>query len=69
MLALAEYQASLCPNCGRPLAVCSAPDAEGKVQVPPPTRCHVTTAVARAREPYAKSKYPNALMFRPHVAD
>lgn len=69
-LALAAFEDSLCPLCGRPLAICSAPEAEGRVTVPAPTRCHVTTAVELARRPYRDDKkvsQPGALMFTASV--
>lgn len=64
-LALAQYEAGLCPLCGRHVSICTAPGAEGRIHVPPPTRCHVTTAIERAREPYkgGKARYAGALMF------
>lgn len=68
-LALTAYEDALCPLCGRPLAICTAPESEGRVTVPPPTRCHVTTAIELAREPYRgdKVKQSSALMFTAHV--
>lgn len=65
MLALAQHKAETCPLCGRPLSVCTAPDVEGKVEVPPPTRCHYTNAIEQARKPYqdGKAQNPGALMF------
>lgn len=62
-LALAQHESELCPLCGRPLAVCTAPDAEWDVTVPAPTRCHYSTAVAMARVPYEKTPNNGALMF------
>lgn len=69
MVALAQHEDSLCPNCGRPLSICTAESAEGNVEVPPPTRCHFTTRVMQARKAYEKSQYPQALMFLPRLRD
>lgn len=64
MLALAAHRATLCPLCGRPLSVCTDPASEGRWTVAPPTRCHASTAIARARKPYdEKSKESHALLF------
>lgn len=65
MLALAAYEDTLCPNCGRPLSVCTDPATEGKWQVGPPTRCFPSSAIEAAREPYSggKVRHPNALLF------
>lgn len=63
MLALADYRAGLCPNCGRHLSVCTATENEGKFKVGLPTRCHATTAVEIAQKDLDKYKYPRALMF------
>lgn len=35
------------------------------MKVPPPTRCHVSTALSRARDPYRKTERREALMFVP----
>lgn len=50
MTALAKWRNDeLCPLCGWPRAICQAPEAEWNLEVPPPTRCHFTTAVRRAQ--------------------
>ncbi|GMA26202.1 hypothetical protein GCM10025864_39610 [Luteimicrobium album] len=49
MSALDAYEASLCEHCGLPRDVCHAPTLEGRVKVPPPSRCHVHTAMLRAQ--------------------
>jgi hypothetical protein len=56
MLALEHYRAHLlCPcGCGYTTAVAHDQDTENKVHVPPPTRCHVRTAIGRAQEAYGK---------------
>lgn len=63
MLALAEWENALCPACGRPASVCQDPMTEFRLSVPPPTRCHITTAVRRAQKQYEKSEHPEALLF------
>jgi hypothetical protein len=63
MLALAQYEASLCPNCGRPISVCTDPANEMRWQAPMPTRCHATTAVLRQQENYAKAPHARGLLF------
>lgn len=51
MLALAEWEATeVCPMCGWPKDVCQARESENALEVPPPTRCHVVTAIRRAQE-------------------
>lgn len=63
MLALADYEASLCPKCGMPTAICQARDTEGRVAVPAPSRCHVTTAILGAQKGYQENEHPAALLF------
>lgn len=67
MLALAEWEASeVCPMCGWPKAICQARETENLLQVPPPTRCHVTTAIKRAQEGRAAGgggKHDDALIW------
>lgn len=61
MLALAGYRASLCPVCGYPRDVCQASENAGRFSVPPPTRCHATTAIQQVdREGY---EVPQALIW------
>jgi hypothetical protein len=67
MLALADYEASLCPRCGMPREICQSPDTEGRVTVPAPSRCHVTTAILGAQKGYAENEHPTALLFGAHV--
>lgn len=65
MLALQRYRVEdLCPICGRPKSVCQAPEAEFMFDVPPPNRCHITTALRRAQKTYldaAHAPHPDAL--------
>lgn len=63
MLALAEYRAGLCPACGQELRVCADPEGDGNWTVPPPTRCHATTAMSIAQKSYADSLQPEALLW------
>lgn len=53
MLALQHWRESICPSCGWPKAICQDPTTEFRLNVPLPTRCHVTTAVDRAQESYS----------------
>lgn len=51
MLALDAWEREeVCPLCGWPKDVCQAPETEWLLDVPLPTRCHVTTAIKRAQE-------------------
>jgi hypothetical protein len=51
MVALATYRRTeICPLCGWPREVCQAAETEWALDVPLPTRCHVTTAIHRAQE-------------------
>lgn len=67
MIALEQYRANeLCPLCGRPKSICQDPEAEFAVTVPPPTRCHITTAQRRAQQSYMEgphADYPEALLW------
>jgi hypothetical protein len=50
MLALDTWENDeLCHLCGWPKDVCQAPETEWALEVPLPTRCHVTTAIKRAQ--------------------
>lgn len=68
-LHLAEWEDGLCPSCGMQKSVCQDPMAEWNIDVPAPTRCHVTTAVKRAQKGYAKSEIPEALLFGARMRD
>lgn len=60
----------LCPcGCGFPVEVAQDPMTEFRVQVPNPTRCHVRTALIRAREGDRESKrqQPDALLYAAQV--
>ncbi|GAA1361350.1 hypothetical protein [Brevibacterium luteolum] len=60
MLSLAEYRASLCPICGYSKDICHAAENENRFDVPPPARCHASTAIRRARE-NAEYEHPDCL--------
>lgn len=64
MLALQMYRAGLCPHCKRPLRECADPESDGKWRVPPPTRCHATTALSIAAKQYDDTPQADALLFR-----
>ena len=69
MLALQAYRAALCPKCGGPLAVCTAPENELKFKGGLPIRCHATTARMIAVEPYKGQPNHEALMVAPVLTD
>lgn len=72
MRALATWRDEhICPSCGWPKAVCQAPETEFALEVPPPTRCHVTTAMRRAQKDYAKQDgaNPEGLTWRAKFRD
>ena len=72
MRALAQYRDDLlCPSCGWPKSVCQDPMTEFTARVPPPTRCHVTTAVNRAQKAYSEAPgaNPDGLLWRVQVGD
>lgn len=69
ILALQVYKASLCPLCGGPISVCTAPENELKFKGGLPIRCHATTARAIAMEPYRDQPNSQALMFAPKLAE
>lgn len=67
MLALDSWeQDELCPMCGWPSKICQARETENMLEVPPPTRCHVTTAIKRAQEARSAgggNKHEDALLW------
>lgn len=73
MLALAEYRAEiLCPLCGWPREVCQATGADASIETLPPARCHISTAISRAREAWQKAPnggYPEALLWGVRVKE
>lgn len=62
MLALAQYEVSLCPRCGGPISECTDAENEGKFKADPPTRCHRTTARLMSMDDWGDRKYTDALM-------
>ncbi|HZL06774.1 MAG TPA: hypothetical protein VFE45_15395 [Coriobacteriia bacterium] len=72
MLALAQWRdEDLCPLCGWPKAICQDQATEGRVTVPPPTRCHITTAMHAAQKAYGDSPgaRPDGLVWGAGVKD
>jgi len=69
MLGLQRYRATLCPLCGGPLDICTAPENEMKYTTGLPVRCHATTSRGRAAEPYKDQPGSQALMFVPKLRD
>ena len=65
MLALQAYRSALCPLCGGPISVCTAPENELKYKGGLPIRCHATTARDIAMEPYRDQPHSSALMIAP----
>ena len=65
MLALEEYRTGvLCPcGCGFPKEISQAPQTEFAVSVPPPTRCHIRTALAEAQKGSDDRPTPEALLW------
>lgn len=63
MLALAAFEATLCPICGGPASECQSPEAETRWKGTPPTRCHRTDAIRRYQENAAEYPRPSALMW------
>jgi len=67
MLALAAWEASLCPVCGGPAEECQAPDADRRFKGVPPVRCHRTDAVRRFQEKSSTYPRPEALIWHAEV--
>lgn len=69
MLALEEYRNEvLCPcGCGFPREISQAPGTEFAVTVPPPTRCHVRTALVEAQKDAKDRPHPEALLWGAEV--
>ncbi|MBT1171267.1 hypothetical protein [Bifidobacterium sp. SO4] len=65
MLALADYEASLCPSCGLPKSECSTPDAEFRIHADAHicwTTAHQQQALRQWREEHADSQWADALV-------
>lgn len=73
MLALDTWeQDELCPLCGWPKEICHARETETMLEVPAPTRCHVTTAIKRAQDGRTQQgggKYDDALIWGARLKD
>jgi hypothetical protein len=63
-IALAKYEADLCPGCGWPRKFSTHKDAENHWTAPPARRCHACTANEKGREAYKDARYPSALQHR-----
>lgn len=65
MLALEQFRREvLCPcGCGFPKDVSQAPETEFAVSVPPPTRCHVRSALVEAQKDAKDRPTPEALLW------
>lgn len=61
-LALAEYEAGLCPSCRRPLIETTDKRHEDRYIAEPAVRCHCCTATEQASKAYAESPAPGALL-------
>jgi hypothetical protein len=72
-VALARYEAELCPGCRHPLAETTDPANEERYVVPHPIRCHRCTATAQAQDRFEDMLTPSALLIpvelRPAVLD
>lgn len=61
-LALAEYEAGLCPSCRHPLAETTDIRHEDRYVAEPAVRCHRCTATEQASKTYEGSPSPGALL-------
>lgn len=70
MLALERHRReALCEcGCGFPRAVSQDPATEFAVQVPPPLRCHIRTALVEAQKGADDRPTPEGLLWSAHVA-
>lgn len=59
-----EEAAYRCPNCGGDQRVCTPLEAEGAFEVPPPSRCHATTALLVEQRKDQDRPTPEALLWR-----
>lgn len=74
MLALAEYEASLCPHCGNPMSACRGSDKDRNnpwashiFWALPPDECHIGTAVLAGHKEFdqpSKALIPRVKMVR-----
>lgn len=62
MLALADHEADLCPDCGQPRSEAMSPDAEGMYEVDGPYEDHACLALA-VHMSRAEHKHPSAMRY------
>lgn len=65
-LALGFDQMDLCAACGGPAFLCQDPENQYNWKIPPPVRCHRTTAlrVAQRKVTEETNPVPEALLWR-----
>lgn len=68
-LALAAYEADLCPGCRRPMAETTDPANEARYVADAAIRCHCCTAQDSARKAYEESPSPSALFIPVHLRE
>lgn len=61
-LALAVYEAGLCPGCQHPLAETAAPENEMRYREADTVRCHRCTAIEQVAKRYEDSPAPAAIL-------
>lgn len=62
-MALTQFEALLCPNCGQPLPESMDPETEDDWIAGLPSRCHACTAIAHRAKDYENAIAPQALRF------
>lgn len=70
MLALDEYERSLCPSCGLPVTECSAPEAEFRIHADARVcwaAAHQLQAVDQWRQEHPDSQWSDALVTGIHI--
>lgn len=68
-LALAAYEAELCPGCRQPLAETTAPENEGRYVAAAPVLCHRCAASSMAGEAYQDHPHASALLLQVELRD
>jgi hypothetical protein len=61
-LALAAYEADLCPGCRQPLSETTLPEREGRYKAQLAVRCHRCTASSIGADVYAETPHAQALL-------
>lgn len=61
-VALAAYEADLCPGCQQPLSETTLPEREGQYVAQLAVRCHRCTASSIGAEKYADTPHAQALL-------